>query len=261
MKLSLWLVTLGFVGAAAPISRAQDASPLFAPAWLSASQVLEKSRQTYAGFSSYKGSCSAVSDALIAVGDAEPMQNVSSASATIEFVRGERLAVEGVDMGGSPFKALWTPGQAYIEQVKRGDTIGAAGEVKRTDYKNDDIPAFDAMLGGLTGFTGTTGSLLPAALLDNIWSNPFPNPKSQLRQLPARNLGTVPCYVIEATAPELNRVTTYWIERKTFLLRRITEELGEQRFDDMPEVNGVKEPIMRLAYSLNQFVFATTEAK
>ena len=243
-----------------PIARAQDAA-VTAP--MTAAQILEKSRQTYAGFSSYKGSCSVVSDGVFAQGDEAPTQNVSSASAQIEFARGQRLSVEGVDMGGSPFKAQWTPRETWLEQVVgRGPDNSKPGETKREIIKADDgLQPIEALLGGLSGFTGGVGSTIPAALQDHIWSNPFPGPKSQLKLLPSRNLGNVACYVIEATAPELNRVTTYWIEQKTFLLRRMTEEQGERRFDDLPAIDGVKEPIMRVAYSQNQYVFATTEAK
>ena len=252
-----------------PIARAQDAAPdaatagVAAPAsTMTAAQILEKSRRTYAAFSSYKGSCSVVSDVVFAQGNAAPTQNVSSASAQIEFVRDKYLSVEGVDAGGSPFKALWKPGAAYIEQVKRGATIAAPGEIVRTDYKDEEGEnTSDSMIAGLTGFTGAAGSTIPAALQNDSWSNPFPVPKSQLELLPARNLGNVACYVVKATDSKLNSVTTYWIEQKTFLLRRLTEEQGEQIYDDLPKRNGVEEPIMRVAYSLEQYVFATTETK
>ena len=261
MKLPILLLALPLLGVLVPAAHAQDAAPIasmVAPAAMSAKQILAESRRVYAGLPSYKGTCSVVSDVVYAVGDDAPTQEVSSATARIEFVRGERLSVEGVDASGDPFKALWTPGGAYIEGAKRG---GAAGEMERTDYKDDELSAVQGMVAGLTGMTGTAGSLVPAALLDNIWSNPFPGGKDQLQLLPARNLGSVPCYVVQATSPRSNSVTTYWIEQKTFLLRRMTEEQGEQRYDDMPARKGVKQPIMRLAYSLDQFVFATTEAK
>ena len=158
---------------------------------------------------------------MLAVDDGAPTQNVSSASAQIEFVRGKYLSLEGVDMGGSPFKALWTPNKAFIESLRPSETKnekfkwGERGEVFRTDYQNEpNYSAIDGMVAGLTGFTGSVGSLLPAALQNGIWSSPFPGPKSQLELLPARNLGNDACYVIQATSPELNRVKTYTIERK-----------------------------------------------
>ncbi len=252
-----------------PLAHAQDDAPTAATpavvavgATLTAAQIIEKSRQTYAAFSVYEGSCSVVSDASITVGDGAPTQNVSSASAKIEFVRDKYLSVEGVDAGGSPFKALWTPGEAYIEQVRRGATIAAAGKIARSDYKDEaTLSASDSMIAGLTGFTGEAGSTIPAALQNDSWSNPFPLEKSQLELLPSRDLGTVACYVVQATMSKLNRVRTYYIEQKTFLLRRMTEDSGEQIFDDLPKRNGVEQPVMRVAYSRNQFVFATTEAK
>ena len=262
------ILTLGCLLASALCSHAQDVAPAVAAgdavaAPMTAAQVLEKSRQTYAAFSSYKGSCSVVSDLVIAQDDDAPQQEVSSASAQIEFERGQRLSVTGVDTGGSPFKAQWTPNETWLEQVVgRGPNNSKPGETKREIIKYDGVlQPIDALLGGLSGVTGGVGSMIPAALQDHIWSNPFPGPKRQLKLLPARNLGNVPCYVVEATLPTLNSIRTYTIEQKTFLLRRMTEEIGERRFDDMPKVDGVEEPILRVAYSLNQYVFATTEAK
>ncbi len=266
----LLLLVLACACVRLPVARAQnaatdaatpDVAAVVAP--MTAAQILEKSRQTYAGFASYKGSCSVVSDAVFAQGDDAPTQNVSSASAQIEFERGKRLSIEGVDMGGSPFKAQWTPRETWLEQVVgRGPDNSKPGETKREIITYDGVlQPIEALLGGLSGFTGGVGSTIPAALQDHIWSNPFPGPKSQLKLLPARNLGNVPCYVIEATLPALNSIRTYTIEQKTFLLRRQTEEIGEQRYDDLPAIDGVKEPIMRVAYSQSQFVFATTQAK
>ena len=236
---------------------------------MTAAQILEKSRQTYAAFSSYKGSCSVVSDLVFAQGDDAPTQKVSSASAQIEFERGKRLSIEGVDMGGSPYKAQSMPSETWIEQM-RATKEEMPAKPERIDYKDRRLNpngvgfyrAVDGMLAGLSGFTGGGGSKIPNALVPDQFDlgNPF-SLLGTARLLPSRNLGNIVCYVIEATSPELNSVTTYWIERKTFLLRRMTEEHGEQRYDDMPEIDGKPLPIMRVAYSQNQFVFATTEAK
>ena len=252
-----------------PVARAQDAAPDAATpdvaavaAPMTAAQILAKSRQTYAGFASYKGSCSVVSDAVFAQGDDAPTQNVSSASAQIEFERGKRLAIEGVDSGGNQFKAQWTPHETWLEQV-REIKDGVPAKPEREIVKGDQIlQPIDALLAGLSGFTSNTGSSIPNALVPDEFDlgNPF-TLLGTAKLLPSRNLGNVPCYVIEATAPELNSVTTYWIEQKTFLVRRLTEEIGEQRYDDMPIIDGKTLPIMRVAYSQNQYVFATTEAK
>lgn len=263
MKLQI-AIALGLLWASSPYSHAQEVAPgVAAPAPLSAAQILEKSRQTYAAFSSYKGSCSIVSDSVIAQGDDAPMQNVSVASAQIEFERGQRLSVEGVDMGGQGYRALWTPAQTWLEMARGRQTKEDAGKVEREIIKSDGVlSARDALFASLSGVTLGTGSNIPNALMPDQFDlgNPF-TLLGTAKLLPARGLGNVPCYVIEATAPELNRVTTYWIEQKTFLLRRLTEELGEQRFDDLPLIDGKPLPIMRIAYSYSQFVFATTEAK
>ena len=270
MKLPILILALASIVGLASAALAQNVVPLtalqVAPAELSAAQVLEKSRRTYAGFTTYKGICSVVSDALFAVGDAEPTQDIFSASAQIEFERGERLSVQGVDMVGSPFKALWTPGETWLESMPhKGEGIGPGAEDKteREIIKDEpDSSAQNSLLASMSGFTGGTGSTIPNALMPDRFDlgNPFSS-LGTAKLLPARNLGIVPCYVIEQTVPTLNSVTTYWIEQKTFLLRRMTEEVGEQRYDNVPGVDDENAPITRLAYSLDQFVFATTEAK
>ena len=268
MRLPILLVALAFAGTFtfAPALRAQDAVAAVAPAELTASQILEKSRQTYAGFSVYKGTCSVVTDAVLAVGDGEPMQSVYGASAKIEFERGERLAIEGVDMGGNPIKALWTPQQAWIEMVvydKDAPTPTPTGKTKRKIIEgNEVLKPIDSMLASLSGVTGGTGAKILNALVPDRFDlgNPFTR-LGTAKLLAPKQLGTKICYVVQVTTAELNRVDTYWIERDSFLLRRLTEEIGEQRFDDMPEIEGAKMPMIRIAYSLSQFVFATSEAK
>ena len=246
---------------AAPDAATPDAAAVAAP--MTAAQILEKSRQTYAAFSSYKGSCSVVSDGVFAQGDDAPTQNVSSASARIEFERGKRLSIEGVDAGGSPFKAQWTPRETWLEIARGRQEKGDIGKIEREIIGDKpDYPARDALFASLSGVTINTGSSIPNALMPDQFDlgNPF-TLLGTAKLLPSRNLGNIVCYVIEATAPELNSVTTYWIEQKTFLLRRMTEDSGEQRYDDMPAIKGKELPIMRVAYSQNQYVFATTEAK
>jgi len=264
------LLFLGCACVHLPIATAQNAAPTVATADvaalaapLTAAQILEKSRQTYATFSSYKGSCSVVRDSVFALGDDAPMQDVSSASAQIEFERGKQLSVEGVDSGGSPFRAQWTPDETWLEIARGRKEKGDVGKIEREIIGDKpDYPARDALFASLSGVTGLTGSSIPNALMPDRFDlgNPF-TLQGTAKLLPSRNLGNVACYVIEQTVPELNRVTTYWIEQKTFLLRRLTEEMGEQRYDDLPEIDGKKLPIMRVAYSQSQFVFATTEAK
>ncbi len=229
---------------------------------LTAAQILERARQTYLAFSSYKGWCCVVGDSSLAGEDRVFHQRASSASAVIEFERDERLSIEGVASGGRPFRALWTPHQCWIDSLglPKGDRWGNPGEVSRKEYQDDGTRAADrGMIAGLTGITSGVGSLLPSALHNSNWSNPFPVPQSQLRLLPACNLGAIACYVIEAT--ERDSTNIYHIEQATLLLRRLSEERGERNYDDMPKIEGRKTPVIHRAYSLKQYVFATTEAK
>lgn len=264
------VLAVGCLLASASCSHAQQVAPTVAaaadaavPTTMTAAQILEKSRQTYAAFSSYKGSCSVVGDAMIAIDDGDPMQSATIANAEIEFDRDKYLSVEGIDMGGQPYRALWTPAQTWLEIARERNEKGDVGVVKREIIGDKpNFPARRALFASLTGVTANTGSIVPTALMPDQFDmgNPFSS-LGTARLLPARNLGNVACFVIEQTVPELNSLTTYWIEQKTFLLRRMTREQGEQSYDDMPLIDGKALPILRIAYSLNQFVFVTTEAK
>lgn len=263
MKNSIVLVC-GLLLSGASCSHAQPAPAVAAvTAPMTAMQILKKSRQTYAAFSVYKGSCNVVSDAVIAVGDGEPMQHSAVASAQIEFERGKSLTIEGIDAAGGAYKSQWTPAQTWLEMQSGRKEKGDKGTTEREIIGDKpDFPARDALFASLSGVTQGTGSSIPNALMPDKFDlgNPFSS-LGTAKFLLARNLGNVPCYVIEQTVPELNTVWTYWIEQKTFLLRRKTDRMGEKSFDDLPIINGVEEPVMRMAYSLNQYIFTTTEAK
>ncbi len=248
-------------------ARPSAAQPL-QPAELSASDVLEKSRQTYAAFKTYKGTCSVVTDVVLAVGDGEPTQEVSSAVASFEFERRKRLSVQGVDAGGQPFKAQWTPSETWLEMMSRrgeGTALLKEAKFKREIIEDDGVLSPQvALFASMSGFTRGVGSDIPAALMTttgDYFTVFATSNKETVEFLPAQQLGVVPCYIVQVTTPESDIVRTFWIEQKSFLLRRLTREMGEQIYDDTPKIDGVKEPVMRVAYSLSQYVFATSEAK
>ena len=232
---------------------------------LTATQILEKSRATYAAFGVYQGDCSVVSDAEFEVEGQAPAHELSGASAHIEFERGAQLSIRGFDSEGLPFRAFSSPKETWLETTETAADAGQfppRNKAERHNYKDDDVlSAREAMLGGATGVTHGAASTIPAALLGQIWSSPFPSPKTNAELRESVKLGDAKCYVVVASSPALNSVRTYWIEENTFLLRRLQDEQGAATYDDMPEIDGKKQAVTKLKYAFYTYVFATSKAE
>ena len=226
---------------------------------LTAPQILERSRRAYLGFSVLRASCAMVRDGLLARGDEAPNQLVSSARASFEFERDARLFIDCFTGSGHHYRALWTPDEAWIET----GTLRAGGrESKRENIEGKEgIGAYSRIVGGLTGVTHGAASLLPSALQDSNWSNPFPSTHDALEVRPPQRLGAVWCYVVEARREERERVETLWIEAETFLLRRLNEERGAVDYANEPAVPGHEPLSLRVFYKSSSYAFATAEAR
>ena len=241
--------------AGANTARAQTAS---LGATLDAAQILRKSLQTYGKLQTYQGTCAVTSEAVIDVEGRGRQHIAQNAQATIKFERGKRLSIEGTLMGGDPFRALSTPKETWDEFQRRDD---APGKMTRETVKGDNVlTATETLLAGLSGVTGGAASTIPDLFAPDPVSNPYAI-LGTVKRLPDQTIGASDCYVLEQNVPELNTVTTYWIEKNSFLLRRKQEEQGEMDFGDLPAVPGVKVEKMKGIYSMSFFVFVNDVAK
>ena len=232
-----------------------------APQTLTAQQVLDAAAQKYAGFSQYQGTCSILIDGESAI-EGEPSQHlVSSANSVVDFERDKSLKVTGDSGFGGKFEALSTPASTTI-------TVNGAGDKKMTLFQKDTLnkAETDEFLAGLTGVSGGGGATLPAMLLSDNTLNPL-HAKGVVALLPTRSLGTTPCYIVTKTDAENKSVRTFWIEKDSFLLRRLEIEMGEMKspaptkeiLEKYPQLKNM--PAITTHYTNHILVFATQLAE
>lgn len=247
------------------------------PQTLSAQQVLDAAAQKYAGFSQYKGTCSILLEGESAMAGGPAQQIVGSANSTVEFERGKSLEVKGTNNFGGTFEALSTPASTTISATTDGGAAAPAWKlVKRTVlFQKDrlDKATTGQFLGGLMGVSGGGGAALPALLMDDNSLNAF-RAKGEVALQPMQNLGTTPCYIVTKTDQEHKSLTTMWIEKDSFLLRRLQTEIGPMTTPAMtsaqfppemlaqnPALKDIKIPAMTSSYNNRLLVFTTQVAK
>ena len=246
-----------------------------APQALSAQQVLDAAAQKYAGFSQYQGACSILLEGESAIDGGAPQQIVGSANSIVTFERGESLDVTGSNNFGGTFEAVSTPDLTTIS-VTGADASPVWKLTKRTViFQKDklDKATTDQFLAGLMGVSGGGGATLPALLMGDNSLNPL-RAKSEIALQPERNLGTTPCYIVTETDNARKSVTTLWIEKDSFLLRRIQSEIGPtttpamtgaqlppEMLKENPALKDMKVPAMSSSYNNRLLVFTTQVAK
>lgn len=232
-----------------------------APQTLSAQEVLDAAAQKYAGFTQYQGTCSILIDGAASI-EGEPAQHsVSSANSTVAFERDKSLKVTGTNSFGGTFEALSTPTSTTI-------TASGAGDKKMTLFQKTTLnkEEMSEFLGGLTGISGGGGATLPALLLSDSEINPL-RAKGVAALLPMRNLGATPCYIVTKTNEEYKAVRTFWIEKDSFLLRRLDIEMGETKSPKLtaevlakyPQLKDM--PAITTQYTNHILIFATQSAE
>ena len=233
------------------------------PAAMTAQGVLDAAAQTYADFREYKGTCAALIDGAASTDGAPPQQIVSSATSRFAFERGKNLKVIGDTMFGGSYTALSTPTQSSI------DIVPDKGETTRLfDKTVADEDAMTEFLASITGISGNSGYMTPAALLTDGELNPF-RAQGILELLPEQNLGTTPCYVVRQTDEERKSVSTLWIEKESFLLRRFEQDMGatktpeltEADLEKYPQLKGMKMPSVMMLYTKRLLVFSNEVAR
>lgn len=210
-----------------------------APQTLSAQQVLDVAAQKYAGFTQYQGTCSILVDGEASI-EGEPAQHtVSSANSTVTFERGQSLKVTGSTGFGGTFEALSTPTSTTI-------TVSGAGDKKLTLFQKAtlDKAETDEFLAGLTGISVGGGATLPAMLLSDSSLNPL-RAAGVAALLSMQNLGTTSCYIVTKNNEENKVVRTFWIEKDSFLLRRLEIEMGETKSPKLTEEMIAKYPQLK----------------
>lgn len=160
---------------------------------ISGSQVAAKCVQAYKSVSSFQGS-------------AQSTTNGFAASAVISFVAPNKLRVDGIDLGGQ-FKYA-------LASNSDGTWVLNVGQWA-------EQPSEEMGIAACTGISGGTAENVPALLTGVAWGNPFAG-RAILPRVNEVTLNGRTAYCIQSTT----NATTYWIDRKTFFLVKLTDTLA-----------------------------------
>ncbi len=232
------------------------------PAMLSAREVLDAAAQTYAALEIYQGTCSVVNDSAYSTSESVATTHaVSSATAKISFQRDRKLNVTGNSPMGGSFDATTTPAGSIIEvTASRGQAI------RIYDVTGEKAANREEFIASMTGISGGTGLTIPAALITDGELNPFRG-AGTLSAPEVRDLGATACYVVKQTDEERKSVHTFWIEKSSFLLRRLETEMGtiiapKMTAEEIKEYPQLAEmPQMTVLYTNTLMVFSNETAR
>ena len=217
---------------------------------LSAPEILQKSLQTYAQLPSYRGTCAVTNEQISQFGEGAPQHHVFNAQATFSFERGQQLSIRGRNILGNRFAARSTPGEVWVE-LGASPTDGAqppAAENARHVFAGlDDSEIAGKISDELFGLTQGAASIVPTMLAGDSPANPLRRSVGATL-LPAQTIVGDECYVVRFAISD--GVTTFWVDKRTFLLRRMQEERNAQTLDKI-----------KLGGSMNIYVFVNDTAK
>ena len=221
---------------------------------LSATEILQKSLKTYGELQTYRGTCAVTNEQISAFGNGKPQHIVTNARATFNFKRGERLSIQGQNILGNQFEALSTLDKTWIESP-----TGAPGGVQMSPQQREDARQtfggledsenFDQVTSALFSLTQGAASVVPTLLMGDSPGNPLRRPPGATL-LPDQKILGDDCYVVRHDFVAMGVVTTFWVDKQTFLLRRMQQEQN-MKFQGQPIASD----------SINLFIFINDEAK
>ncbi len=190
-------VTAGQTDALTPT---QDQAAPLTPA-----QVVQRSEQAYAALKSYQGKTT-----VTTTGTVNGAANEYHTSADIQFVRPNKIRVEGTDTSGNPFAYVSTDKATYLKAV---------------GSRWDKVENSEMALGSVTGITMSAGTTIPATLLHTHWGYPFPAASALGPTMTQEDVDGHACYHLTATVVTIK--DSFWIDQKTFLLLRLVEDSSD----------------------------------
>ena len=175
---------------------------------LTAPQIAKSCRDAYAALESYQGTSTVTSRGVTG---ADPTPHEYHSAATIQFVRPGKIHVEGKDMSGHPF--------AYVS-----DSALTAEKYSTDNGVWKKTPSTELAIGAATGIAQNAATTVPALLLGTNWGNPFaPEYAPEVRE---DTMDGRACYVVTSSLKTSTAALTgtFWIDEKTFLLRRYVSD-------------------------------------
>jgi len=213
--LALTLACAVFTGAAADKESSDN---------LTARQILEEMAITYATCTSYRDSGVVTNDfGPHTAGDRFP-RHVDVKPFHTGFVRPDQFRFEYDDP---------TPEKPYIVWAK-GDDVRAWWYIKPGEEK---LSSLEDGIAGATGVSGGSAHTVPTLLLPDRIGGRKLTSMTDLTRLPDEALDKTPCFKLEGKFA--NRLTTLWLEKATYLIRRIYQDTGLTKNTTVyrPEVN------------------------
>lgn len=182
------------------------------PAELTGNQILQNSEDTYAALPSYSGSTGVIEQANLDNG----VSLLQTATAMITFQRSGEVHIEGQTTSGTPYS---------IDSDGKKTTLKYRYPSDKVPEKTEDCKNLEMAIAGATGIAASTPTIIPAALLQSNWGNPF-NRNSDATFLGKETVGNTDCYkvVTNTITKDSSFKYTYWIDPKSFLLQQMREE-------------------------------------
>jgi len=180
------------------------------PPELTGYQILQKSAETYAALPSYSGNTAVISQANLDTG----ASYLQTATATITFQRSGKVHIEGRATNGAPY---------YIDSDGKKATLRYS--VNKESEKTRDCKNLEMAIAGATGIAASAPTVIPAALIQSNWGNPF-HRKQDATLLGKETINNAECYKIVSsiTIKDLSLKNTYWIDTQSLLLHQMREE-------------------------------------
>ena len=193
---------------------------------LTAQQILDKMATTYATCKSYRDSGVVTNDfGPHSAGDNFP-RHVDVKPFRTAFVRPDQFRFEYDNPNPEKPYIIWAKG----------------GEVRRCWYIKpavENLPSLELGIAGATGVSGGSAHTIPALLLPDQVGGAKISAMIDLTRLPDESVDGTPCFNLQGKYGFGNTPMTVWLEKATFLVRRIAEgtRLAKNTTDYRPEVN------------------------
>src|SRR5690606_15042132 len=125
---------------------------------LTGNEILQKSAETYAALTNYSGNTAVIRQANFDNG----ASYLQTATATITFQRSGKVHIEGRATNGAPY---------YIDSD--GEKATLRYSVNKESEKTQDCKNLELAIAGATGIAASAPTIIPAALIQSNWGNPF----------------------------------------------------------------------------------------
>jgi hypothetical protein len=208
------------------------AAPRAAAAPLTGPQILQKSAAAYAALPAYVGAATVQS--AVTAGRQKIAQ---TATAVIQFQRPDKIRIEGKDVTGQPYRI-----------VSDGREVWSA-PTSRTNPGWQKMPNVQAAIIGMTGPAAGAPATLPALLLSMPWGNPFPRVDGS-RRGPDVKIDGHACFQVVRADPSTMR--SYWIDRQSFLLRRMKEEQNARQLSALSRAAALHSRVVVYSFRFDQ---------